>query len=136
MSLNIQYLELKDKNIFKEDKHISSAMLEQKIKNKEIIVVKKEDRIIAWLRWGYFWDNIPFVNLLYAQKSFRNQGIGKQILDFWENEMRKKDYKLIMTSSLSNEEAQFFYKKLGYQECGSLIMPKEPLEILFLKELS
>lgn len=40
-----------------------------------------------------------------------------------------------MTSSLSNEEAQHFYRKLNYVDSGALLLPEEPLEIIFVKKL-
>ena len=49
--------------------------------------------------------------------------------------MLKKRYKQVLTSTLSNERAQFFYRKNGYVDCGSLLLPREPLEIILLKHL-
>ena len=49
--------------------------------------------------------------------------------------MLKNGYKMVMTSTLSNEDAQFFYRKNGYVDCASLLLPKEPLEIIMLKNL-
>lgn len=40
-----------------------------------------------------------------------------------------------MTSTLSNENAQHFYRKLGYRDSGGLLLPNEPLEIIFVKNL-
>ena len=34
-----------------------------------------------------------------------------------------------------NEQAQFFYRKNGYIDCGSLLLPNEALEIILLKNL-
>jgi hypothetical protein len=42
----------------------------------------------------------------------------------------------VMTSTLSNEDAQHFYRKLGYRDVGALLLPDEPLEIILLKELA
>ena len=47
----------------------------------------------------------------------------------------KQKNKLVMTSSQSDEKAQHFYRKLGYSDVGSLTLPKEPLEIIFMKKL-
>ena len=44
-------------------------------------------------------------------------------------------YESVMTSTLSNEQAQFFYRRLGYTDCGSLLLPGEALEIIFRKNL-
>jgi hypothetical protein len=40
-----------------------------------------------------------------------------------------------MTSTLANEGAQHFYRKLGYRDSGCLILEDEPLEILLTKNL-
>lgn len=75
------------------------------------------------------------MNMLYMLEDYRGKGYGKQLVGFWEKEMLKNGYKMVMTSTLSNEEAQFFYRKNGYVDCGSLLLPKEPLEIIMLKNL-
>jgi ribosomal protein S18 acetylase RimI-like enzyme len=116
------------------DKHISKNLIENKLKGKEIITVRDQcGKIIGWLRYGYFWDNTPFMNMLYINENFRGKGIGKELVKFWEIDMKNKGYELIMTSTLSNEQAQHFYRKLGYKDAGSLLLENEPLEIIFTK---
>ncbi|MCG8541714.1 MAG: GNAT family N-acetyltransferase [Clostridia bacterium] len=117
------------------DEHISSEMLYRKIKDNEVIIAKIDNRIIGWLRYGYFWDSIPFMNMLMIDKRYRRKGIGKSMVEFWEKEMKVKGYKTLMTSSLSKELAQHFYRKLGYKDAGSLILQNDALEIIFTKEI-
>lgn len=117
------------------DHHISEATLKKKVSGKEIIIAKSENEILGWLRFGFFWDSIPFMNMLFIDEVHRSKGIGKKLVQFWESEMKKKKYKLVMTSSQSDEEAQHFYRKLGYADAGSLTLPKDPLEVIFIKKL-
>ena len=49
--------------------------------------------------------------------------------------MRQYGYTLDMTSTLSNETAQHFYRKLDYIDSGALLLPGEALEIIFTKQL-
>ena len=122
--------------ILDNDRHISKELIKNKLKEKEIIIAKDQDnKIIGWLRYSYFWDNTPFMNMLYIIENYRNKGIGKELVIFWENEMKKKGYKFLMTSTQSNEEAQNFYRKLEYKDSGSLLLPNEPLEIIFIKSI-
>ncbi|HTX79195.1 MAG TPA: GNAT family N-acetyltransferase [Longilinea sp.] len=114
------------------DTHISTEVIAQKIARKEIIICQKKHPI-GWLRFGLLWDEIPFMNLLMIEKGHRNQGYGTKLVKFWEDKMKEQGYSQVMTSTLSNEDAQHFYRKLGYKDCGSLIMPGEPLEILMRK---
>ena len=116
--------------------HITSTMLERKILQQEIIVVKADNTNVGWLRFGFFWDEIPFLNMLGLEEAFRKRGIGKRLVEYWESQMKKEGHSLVLTSSMSNEEAQHFYRKLGYSEAGSLILPAEPLEIIFMKHLN
>lgn len=119
----------------KHDNHISGEMLYRKIESNEVIIVKIEDKIIGWLRYGYFWDSIPFMNMLMIDEQHRGKGVGKNLVGFWQKEMKANGYKIIMTSSLSNELAQHFYRKLDYKDSGSLMLEDEALEIIFTKEL-
>ena len=118
-----------------EDHHVGRDVIGGKIARCEIIVARRDDRRVGFLRYGYFWDEVPFMNLLWVQEGSRGKGCGTQLIAFWEKEMRKLGHGSVMTSALSNERAQHLYRKLGYRDCGSLLMPDEPLEILFLKRL-
>jgi ribosomal protein S18 acetylase RimI-like enzyme len=56
---------------------------------------------------------------------------------FWEADMRRRGYDLVMTSTQSDEEAQHFYRKLGYRDCGSFELPfpghEQPPELILAK---
>jgi len=94
------------------DEHISNDILEIKIKSNEIFIVYENNERIGWLRYNLFWDNIPFMNMIYFLEKYRGKGYGKILVNYWENEMKEKGYKNVLTSTLSNEEAQHFYRKL------------------------
>ena len=49
--------------------------------------------------------------------------------------MKNKGFTVVLTSTQSNEQAQFFYRKHNYMDSGSLTLPGEPLEIIFYKKL-
>lgn len=122
--------------ILDNDRHISKELIKNKLREKEIIIAKnQENQIIGWLRYGYFWDNIPFMNMIYLSEIYRSRGIGKELVMFWEREMKKKGYNMVMTSTLSNEKAQHFYRKLGYKDSGCLLLENETLEIIFTKRI-
>ncbi|WP_284645965.1 GNAT family N-acetyltransferase [Paenibacillus silviterrae] len=118
------------------DRHISQSLLLQKIKNNEIYILRNKDESnIGWMRYGYFWDNTPFMNMIWISEPFRGKGLGTQAVLFWENEMQRKGFALVMTSTLSNERAQHFYRKLGYRDAGCLLLENEPLEIIMTKKM-
>jgi N-acetylglutamate synthase-like GNAT family acetyltransferase len=132
----IRYATLNDcHHILEIDYHINLEIVTKKINNFEIFVLEVDSIIVGVLRYGFFWDEIPFMNLIMFKETYRHQGLGKKLVLFYENEMRKKGKRFVMTSTLSCESAQHFYRKLGYLDCGSLLIEKEGLEIIFGKKL-
>lgn len=117
------------------DKHISAAELFNCVKLRRVIVSTENGRLNGWLRYGLFWDNLPFMNMLYIIDSERGKGLGTALCEFWENDMRETGCTLALTSTLSDEQGQFFYRKRGYRDCGSLILPGEVTEIIMYKDL-
>lgn len=134
--ISIRLASIADYLFLKEnDQHISDEVLKKKIENEEIFIIQTHEQKLGWLRYNLFWDNVPFMTMLYILEEHRNKGLGTCLVKFWEEDMRNKSYINAMTSTLSNEEAQHFYRKIGYKDIGSLIYELEPLEIILLKKL-
>lgn len=76
------------------------------------------------------------MNLLWVKEGLRGEGAGVRLVSFWECERREQGHGMVTTSSLSNERAQYFYRRLGYDDCGSLLMSGELLEMVLIKKLS
>jgi ribosomal protein S18 acetylase RimI-like enzyme len=116
------------------DHHILEKLIVTKIEKNEIHIIRDQNNMnIGWMRYGYFWDNTPFMNMIWVDEQYRGKGLGKQVVLFWEYEMKQKGFNLVMTSTLANEEAQHFYRKLGYQDAGCLLLENQPLEIILTK---
>ncbi|MFD1176612.1 GNAT family N-acetyltransferase [Paenibacillus puldeungensis] len=135
--MKIQFATASDyKYIVARDKHIVEALIRPKINEQEIFILRgDENQEIGWMRFGYFWDNTPFMNMLWLDEEYRGRGYGKQIVLHWEELMREKGFSVVMTSTQSNEEAQHFYRKLGYKDAGCLLQEADPLEIILTKSL-
>lgn len=117
------------------DPHISPQELRSSVAQGRVLLCALEGGPAGWLRWNLFWDNTPFMNMLYLLEENRGNGYGGQLVACWENQMRRAGFRLVMTSTRSDERAQHFYRRLGYADSGSLLLPGEPLEILFTKQL-
>lgn len=134
--MRIRPAELSDvKILINYDKHISKDELETVISLGRVMIAEDCGTFVGWLRWGMFWDNTPFLNMLYLFEEYRNSGHGKAMTLQWEQLMKSKGHDLVMTSTLSNETAQYFYRKIDYIDSGALLLPGEPLEIIFTKKL-
>ena len=103
----IRYASEDDKAFwFTFDKHMSEAEFLLKIRDRRGYILCEGNKPIGIMRYNLFWDNIPFLTLIYFQKSFRRKGFGRKAMLSWEKEMRELGYKMVMTSTRIDEQAQ------------------------------
>ena len=57
----------------------------------------------------------------------------------WENDMKKQGYGMVLVPTQVDEEAQHFYRKLGYKNCGGFTIDvpgyEQPMEMFMSKAL-
>lgn len=134
--MTIRFATLQDfQTLLRYEKHIRESELKHAITQNRIFLAENEDRCCAWLRYGLFWDNTPFMNMLYVLEQERGKGYGKALVTHWENEMRQLCYPVVMTSTLAEEYAQHFYMNLGYRAAGGFFPYQEGYEIIMTKKL-
>ena len=136
--IEIRYVQIKDKEFwFSLDKHMSEQEFNNKVRDNRGYVILKDNKPIGLLRYNLFWDNTPFCNLIYINGDFQGKGFGKKLIQHWENDMKSQGYGMLLTSTQVDEDAQHFYRKLGYKDCGGLIIdnPKyeQPMELFLSK---
>lgn len=117
------------------DVHISPAVLEQCIRQGRVLIARQQDAVAGWLRYGYFWDSLPFCNMLFVQAAHRGAGIGKALVLDWEARMCRQGHPWVLTSTQAAEGAQHFYRKLGYRDAGGFFPPGEGYELILQKNL-
>ncbi|MFW5865387.1 MAG: GNAT family N-acetyltransferase [Candidatus Izemoplasmataceae bacterium] len=123
-------------NISKYDRHIDSNKLEDAIKNQFVYVLNDASKIVGVLRYSYFWQSIPFLDLINIDITYQKQGYGKSMMDYWEKAMKKLGYNAVMLSTQEDENAQYFYEKLGYKYVGKFLPPhQDAYELMYSKEL-
>ena len=117
--LEIRYATENDKLFwFTLDKHLSEDEFARKIRDKRGYIINGGDIPIGIMRYNLFWDNTPFLTLIYIEETEQRKGFGRQAMLHWEDEMRGLGYKMVMTSTQADEQAQHFYRKLGYVDRG------------------
>ena len=122
--------------ILKYDRHISSSELFSSLQSNRVYVAEEEEKIVGWLRYNLFWDNTPFMNLLYVLEEYRGKGYGKALVHHWEEQMKALQYPYLMTSTASDEYAQHFYNKLGYTTAGGFTLADDPYELILTKKIN
>jgi ribosomal protein S18 acetylase RimI-like enzyme len=120
---------------FKLDRHLSKNEFQLKIRDKRGYVICDDDKPIGVMRYNLFWDNTPFLTMIYLIEPYRRKGFGRKAMQYWENEMRDLGYKIVMLSTQVNEEAQHFYRKLGYKDNGGIFLDTQPEELIMMKVL-
>ncbi|MCH5286464.1 MAG: GNAT family N-acetyltransferase [Christensenellaceae bacterium] len=118
------------------DHHVSRDTLSESIRQGRVLIAERDGGRVGWLRWNLFWDNTPFMNMLYLLDGHRGQGLGRVMVRRWEADMAAQGHELVMTSTQADESAQHFYRKLGWRDAGALLLPGETTELFFVKELS
>jgi len=115
------------------DKHISENMLVKAISDRRVLVYKSADIVMGIARWNYFWDSIPFLNMLFVPSGYTHHGVGSALLKFWESEMRAQGNSRVFTSTMAQERGQHFFRKFGYHDIGNLYDEGVGLELILEK---
>ena len=136
--MEIRHVELHDKaGWYLLDRHLPESGFEEKVRNMQGYVLLDCDKIVGVLRYNLFWDNTPFCTLLFIDEKYRGRGCGKLLMEHWESDMKSQDYGMLMTSTQVDEDAQHFYRKLDYKECGGFVVDvpgyEQPMEMIMIK---
>ena len=127
----IRYVRSEDKEFwYRLDKHLPEQEFEHKVSSKRGYIVLEDNRPVGLLRYNLFWDNTPFCTMLFVDENHRG---------YWENDMRSQGYGMLLTSTRVDEEVQHFYRKLGYKDCGGLMVDvpgyEQPMELFLVKRI-
>ncbi len=137
---DIRYVSEEDKEFwFHLDLHHSEEEFNDKISRKMGYVLLDNNKPVGILRYNLFWDNIPFCTMLFVDKESRGKGYGKELVKHWEDDMKSKGFGMVMTSTQVDENAQYFFRKLGYLDAGCLLLNipgyEQSMEIFFTKAI-
>lgn len=138
--MEIRYVQRGDRAFwFRLDRHLPPDGFEQKVRDQQGYVLLEEGAPVGLLRFHLFWDSIPFCTMLFVEKKHRGKGCGSALMRHWESDMRAQGYDMLLTSTRVDEEAQHFYRMLGYKDCGGLVIehPRhaQPMELFLVKEI-
>lgn len=136
----IRYMQMDDKEFwYSLDRHLPEEEFQNKIQNRRGYILLENGEPIGLLRYNLFWDNTPFCTMLIIDEKYRNKGYGKKLVEFWENDMKLKGYGMVLTSTQVDEEGQNFYRRLGYKDCGGLVVDipgyEQPMEMFMIKKI-
>ena len=77
--------------------------------------------------------------MLFVDRARQKNGYGKALMTYWEEDMKSQGYEMVMISTQVDEDAQHFYRKIGYKDCGGFTVDipgyEQPLELIMMKDL-
>lgn len=121
------------------DGHLSEEQFEFKVRDKMGYVFFEDGKPAGILRYNLFWDNTPFCTMLFVDWPFQKKGYGKNLMERWEDDMKAKGFGMVMVSTRVDENAQHFYRKLGYKDCGGFTLDipgyEQPMEMIMTKKI-
>ena len=137
---DIKYVTDADKDFwYSLDVHLPQREFEKKVRDRQGYVIFDDHIPRGILRYNLFWDNTPFCTMLFVECGSQKRGYGRMLMQHWENDMRQQGYGMILTSTQVDEDAQHFYRKLGYKDCGGFTVDipgyEQPMELFLSKSL-
>ena len=140
MAIEIRYVTAQDKEFwYTLDRHLPEDEFEDKVKKNRGYVLWDGETPVALLRYNLFWDNTPFCTLLFVDWPHQKKGYGRMLMAHWEADMKAKGYGILLTSTQVDEDAQHFYRKLGYKDCGGFTVDvpgyEQPMELFMIKAI-
>lgn len=136
--IEIRYVQMKDKDFwFSLDKHLPEREFISKVNEQRGYVLLVEGNPLGLLRYNFFWDNTPFCTMLFVDWEQQGKGYGRMLMEHWEKDMKAQGYGMLLTSTQVDEDAQHFYRKLGYKDCGGFTVDipgyEQPMELFLSK---
>ena len=138
--LTIRHVLQEDKDFwYSLDQHLPAQEFDNKVSSKRGYVLLNETTPVGLLRYNLFWDNTPFCTMLFVDRNHHRKGYGTMLMEHWERDMKAQGYGMLLTSTQVDEEAQHFYRKLGYKDCGGFVIDipgyEQPMEMFMIKAI-
>lgn len=111
-------------------------------RQKDFVFVAKRKGEIAGLIWfsvDTMFGKFPYLNFIFVFEKYRNQGIGKQLLQYFEKTVfahyQNPKLKVFLVVKNNNENAIAFYQSNGYISVGTIdgLFRTSVNEILMMK---
>ena len=101
--------------------------------------ILSDGKDIGIIEYKNFWEGMPYLSLIKLLPEYRRKGFGSSAMRLLEHKLRGEGNVALLVSTRVDECAQHFYRRLGYRECGGLILEntpfQQPIEMFFIKEL-
>lgn len=97
--------------------------LEKGFAKEEIYValdINQNCKGFIWFILDGIFHSFPYLHIIAVRQESRNNGIGKKLLQFFEDVCFKDNTKLFLVVADFNPDAKILYEKIGYIEVGTI----------------
>ena len=103
------------------DYDLDAKVMEECINNNKVLIIKKDEKIIASLTYEERKDYIKnkrfyFISYFGVVKEYRREGLGTKLFDYLKEEIEKNNIDYIeLTSGNHRKAAHYFYRKRNFK---------------------
>jgi len=98
----------------------------------------ERDGVAGYVRWEYFWDDIPLCLTVRVRPEHRRRGIGRRLYAHIEERFREDGHTFWLSSTEeTNDVSVRFHEALGFHRIGALSdLGQDVEEVFYRKEIS
>ena len=104
----------------------------------KVAVAQSPEGVVGYVRWDYFWDDIPLCLTVRVRPEHRRRGIGRRLYAHVEERFREEGRAFWLSSTeVTNDVSIRFHEALGFRRIGALAdLGQEAAEVFYRKEIS
>jgi ribosomal protein S18 acetylase RimI-like enzyme len=114
----------------------SDEQLQAQIDQGRLRIIESEEGDVGFIKFCVLWEILPFIEVIIIRQDRRRCGLGTRAVRDWEREMAERCFRHTIVSTQANETAQIFWRRIGYQDCGSFTLPARPTELFLYRDIS
>lgn len=124
---------------FSDEEKATQAIVEGITKGEISVAINNEGICLGfiWFILNGAFHSFPYLHIIAIKEEFRNFGIGKKLLDYFEQVISKGRPKVFLVVADFNPKAKHLYQSIGYQEVGIIpnLYKSGVTEYLMMKEV-
>ena len=124
--------------LFSGSRHPGEAFRKAISESKVGIAEVERDGVAGYVRWDYFWDDIPLCLTVRVRPEHRRRGIGRRLYAHIEERFREEGRAFWLSSTEeTNDVSRRFHEALGFRRIGVLAdLGQDVAEVFYRRDIS
>jgi L-amino acid N-acyltransferase YncA len=123
--------------LFSGSRHSGELFLKAIAAGKVAVAEVEGGAVVGYVRWDYFWDDIPLCLTVCVKPEHQRRGIGRRLYQHIEDGFRRAGRAFWLSSTEEdNERSRLFHEALGFRRIGALEeLGQDVPEVFYRKDL-